>query len=590
MPTENVTRWGRSKPVRLFGLGAVVACGVAALMVVPDLLVALSRPLRRQLIDSFLQTLRMSYSVTLAIALPGVLILATLVLNARRLRERRPRLVRMLLLSTSCLFGLTMLEGAAAAWHAWVHHLPSLHDQLHAKSLQLPDKKPGRAPEAPGAPALPLRFEEAPGDPVYVVVIGESSAEGFPYQPCVSVGQIVVWQLERANPERRFELDILAQGGADLEMMHRKLSRLKRRPDAMIIYCGHNEFQARYPWSRTLRPPELPRAPRLDLFERIVNGSPLCRMIDEAIDTNRVDAPPPLVARPLLDGPLCSAAEYAAILADFRRRLEAIVASCGRLGTLPILVIPPANESGFEPSRTVLPGPLSPDERAALTREFQAARAAEDNPACGVARYRALVARQPAFAEAHFRLARLLEQAGDWVEARRHYVLARDADGLPIRLPTVFQDAYREVAARHDCILIDGPEVLRAQAAHGILDDTMFHDAHHPSLRGQAILAEAILRALRARRAFGWSDGPEPAVEPAECATHFGVDARRWWLVCERSDEFYRNIAVTRHDPRERLAKSRRLARAAAQIAGGMAPEATGYPGLGCAASSRPVH
>ncbi len=30
-----------------------------------------------------------------------------------------------------------------------------------------------------------------------------------------------------------------------------------------------------------------------------------------------------------------------------------------------------------------------------------------------------------------------------------HYVAARDLDGLPMRLPSDFQQIYREVAARH---------------------------------------------------------------------------------------------------------------------------------------------
>ena len=30
--------------------------------------------------------------------------------------------------------------------------------------------------------------------------------------------------------------------------MHAKLAKLKKKPDIVIIYCGHNEFQARFSW------------------------------------------------------------------------------------------------------------------------------------------------------------------------------------------------------------------------------------------------------------------------------------------------------------------------------------------------------
>jgi hypothetical protein len=580
-------RWGRRKLAQMFALAALVALGAAALLVMPDMALMLSRPVRRRLTDDFLETLRVAYAVTLALAVPAVLILSNVLLKARRRGVRRPVLARLLLLSVSCMLGVALLEGGAALWLAWAHRLPKLPDQFAAVPQRSPGQEPRRASLSFDTPTLPDRFAESPASSVSLVVIGESSAQGFPYYPWLSVGQIVAWKLEGAIPERRFDVNILAQGGDDLEMMHHKLARLERRPDAMIIYCGHNEFQARYPWSRTLKPPERPEPS--SVFDRCSEYSSLYKMIGEAISLNRLDEPPPATARPLLDWPMCSAAEYSAILTDFQRRLEAIVEYCGRLGTLPILVIPPANESGFEPSRTVLPGRLSTEERSALTREFQAARSAERDPTSSAAIYRALVARQPAFAEAHFRLARLLERSGDWNEARQHYILARDYDGLPIRFPNVFQDVYRGVAARHDCILIDGPDVLRAASAHGILDDTLFHDAHHPTLRGHALLAEAILRALRVRHAFGWSGGLEPVVSPAECAAHFGMDAMRWWVVCERSSEFYRHIAVTRYDPFERLAKSQRLGMAAQQIAGGTPPEATGYPGVGCPPDTTPV-
>ena len=81
-------------------------------------------------------------------------------------------------------------------------------------------------------------------------MIGESSGRGEPYHPWLSVGQIVAWRLERVFPGRPIQLDIWAYGGATLEVMHNKLAGLSYRPDALIVYVGHNEFQARYSWMR----------------------------------------------------------------------------------------------------------------------------------------------------------------------------------------------------------------------------------------------------------------------------------------------------------------------------------------------------
>jgi len=577
----------RAKLARLFWLALGPALGIAALLILPDVFAVLSRPVRRELIEGILNALQVGYVALLAVCLPGAALVAWAGFRARRRGQGRPLLARLFLLCGSCIMGLIGLELAAFAWLAWADRMPVLSERLADRPR--PDLVHPRLASSRSETEsdLPDRFASAAADTVHFVVIGESSAQGYPYYPRLSIGDIVVWQLQRAVAERRFDVAVLAKGGADLQMMHHKLASLDRRPDAMIIYVGHNEFQARYAWARTMRPRPGPGEPLEPFADRFSRFSPFFRMIGKAIDTNRLDAPAPLYPREVLDWPMCTPSEYAEILRDFRGRLEAIVAYCERLGTLPILVIPPANEGGFEPSRSTLPETVSDFERQALTREFRSARAAEVEPARAISQYRSLVARQPGFAEAQFRLARLLEHSGDWDEARLCYTRARDADAIPLRCPTPFQDAYRAVAARHDCILIDGPEVLRAISPHGILDDTLFHDAHHPTLRGHIALAEAVLRALHARHAFGWRAGPDPVIEPLDCAEHFGVKPNDWFLVCERSSEFYRYSSITRYDPTERLAKARRYGLAAEKIAEGVPPEETGVPGVGCRVKNR---
>ena len=69
---------------------------------------------------------------------------------------------------------------------------------------------------------------------------------GVPYEGWLSVGAVVGRELERAIPSRRFHVENLAEKGATLETMHLKLARLTHRPDALIVYSGHNEFLARF--------------------------------------------------------------------------------------------------------------------------------------------------------------------------------------------------------------------------------------------------------------------------------------------------------------------------------------------------------
>jgi hypothetical protein len=245
-------------------------------------------------------------------------------------------------------------------------------------------------------------------------------------------------------------------------------------------------------------------------------------------------------------------------------------------------LIPPGNEGGFEPNRSVLSEAVSKAEHARVTRAFTAARASEaDDPARALAGYESLLDDHPEFAEAHFRAARLLEQSGSYASANRHYIAARDCDGYPVRCPAPFQEAYRAVARRHGCILVDGPAVLRGICPHGIVEDHAIGDAHHPTLAGHVALAQAVLEAMRARGALGWNKGPVPTLDLAGTADHFGIDNQKWAEACGISASAYRGYAMIRYDPSERAAKDQRLLEAARAIARGVPPEETGVPGIG---------
>src|SRR5262249_35478360 len=272
-----------------------------------------------------------------------------------------------------------------------------------------------------------------------------SSALGEPYRPWLSVGQIVAWQLQEAIPDRRFACEILAWLGDSLEKQHHRLAGIKRRPDAVIIYAGHNEFAARFEEERDPWVEEEPRVWWLRRAYRATLISPFCRLAYEIISKNRLDRPVPLTGRhQLVDPPLCSPSETADILADFRRRLEAIVSYCERIDAVPILIIPPANEAGFEPSRSTLPAGLLLPGRRRVAVGFEAPRHPEAGvPPRAAAGYAGTLARYPGFAEAHFRLARLREAQGNLTEAGRHYLAALDCDGLPIRCPAPFRSVYR---------------------------------------------------------------------------------------------------------------------------------------------------
>ncbi|MGC8643352.1 MAG: tetratricopeptide repeat protein, partial [Isosphaeraceae bacterium] len=339
---------------------------------------------------------------------------------------------------------------------------------------------------------------------------------------------------------------------------------------------------ARYEENRDAPLDEEPSFRPLQLAYRVSLRSSFCRLVYELVSKNRLDSPPSLQGRhQLIDPPLCSPSESAEVLADFAARLEALVGYCERIGTLPILIIPPANEADYEPSRSTLPATVPAEERDRLVRMFAEARAAETTvPAQSQAVYREILSRHPSFAEAHYRLGRLLLAENRIDEAREHFSQALENDGLPIRCQAPFREVYRQVVARHPgCVLIDGRAELMRASPIGLLDDHVMEDTHHPNLKGHVELAGAVLRELMERGVLGSGLQLPLPLDPADCRDHFQLNAERLANACERTSVHYERVSGYRYDPTERQRKSRLFAEAARKLRAGAAPLESLVPG-----------
>ena len=453
-------------------------------------------------------------------------------------------------------------------------------------SSSVREEKP-ELPEPPEQVELPRTFpDEGPDGSYEIVVVGESSAAGVPYDWWLSIGNIVVWQLKKIVPGRRFSFTILAKAGDTLERQHARLAGLKK-PGRACDLRGSQRIHGAVSLAAQVyhyadgREPDL----RELLVQWVESRSPLCGWIREEINKCRVSLPPsPGSYRRLVDEPVYTPEELQVLLSDFERRLDAMVSFAERVRALPILIVPPSNEFDYEPNRSYLPPETTYSQREAL-REFLAVRKHEEGDLQGsLMAYQSLLERYPGFAELHFRMARIQARLGRWEEAYRQSVLAREQDGFPERSLTAIQEIYRKVAVRHRCTLIDAQEYFHKIGYHGLLDDHLFHDAVHPSLRGHLALAQAVLQAIRNHRPVGWPEsvGP-PVIDPDEVARHFHLNSWAWENICNFGIMFYDLTSGLHYDPTERTAKRSSFGRALKRLKRGERPEALGLANVGVA-------
>ena len=260
----------------------------------------------RYLAIGFLEAFLASYFVVLTAVVLAVVILGGVVWRSRS----RSKAARWLLLCGSIVLGLVFAEAAAAVW------------------LSLDSPSAGLATS--------IRQASPPGDEILIVVIGESSALGVPYDGWLSVGTIVGRELQKAIPAHRFRVEILAEKGATLEAMHLKLASLTERPDALVIFSGHNEFLARFSLANRVAyyfDESVILASARAWLERAGRFSPLYTLVRENLEKHRVSVIPArslgametIVGRPVCtpDASQCGSGGLSPASRGDRRRLRA---------------------------------------------------------------------------------------------------------------------------------------------------------------------------------------------------------------------------------------------------------------------------
>ena len=291
--------------------------------------------------------------------------------------------------------------------------------------------------------------EKAPGT-VRIFVQGESSAAGFPYGRWASPAAMLQQRLQRAYPDRNVE--VINTGMAAITsyvLLDFADEIIAQRPDAVVVYTGHNEYLGIGGVGSSLAAARSPGVARAIAMLRRLH---LYRALERGLGSLGSDADP-LERR---DGTLMSrvAAErsiplgsplYQRGLEQFRGNLERLLAKYQAAGV------------------RVFIGTLASNER-------------DQAPFASAA--------GPDGAQARFAKARELEDAGDAVAARAEYLAAKDRDELRFRAPEAFNDLIRATAGKSGATVVDVQGTLAAASSHGIIGARTDARARAPERRG----------------------------------------------------------------------------------------------------------
>jgi Flp pilus assembly protein TadD len=360
------------------------------------------------------------------------------------------------------------------------------------------------------------RAERTPGT-FRVVFQGESSAAGFPYRHGGAPSRMLQQRLQQTFPYRDVEVVNTALTAVNsYTLLDQAGEIIAQRPDAVMIYTGHNEYYGVYGVGSAQMPGRWRwlvrgylRLSRLRTVQLIRNA--LVRVASGAPQGTEG----PRTTMEMMAGgqriPLNSP-RYRQGLEQFRANLGELLGRYREAGVPVLIGTVASNERDQAP---FISGLMAETDSFAWTRAYRDGLAAFDrNDDAGAERaLRSALRMDSTSANAWYALGRLYDRRGDAARARTHYRQARERDQLRFRAPDAINRIIREEAAKHGATVVETERALQAASPGGVIGRSMMLEHLHPNLDGYFVIADAFYNALRQKRMpTAWS-GAVPAAQ-----------------------------------------------------------------------------
>jgi tetratricopeptide (TPR) repeat protein len=318
----------------------------------------------------------------------------------------------------------------------------------------------------PPTPAHEVFLRSKPTRAFRVFVMGESAAAGFPYPRNAEFSRLLADVLRDVLPGDSVEVVNLAIAATNsFALLDMAEEVAAQRPDAVLIYAGHNEYYGVLGAASRVTVPGGVTAVRLYMrLMRMRLVVALRNAIARVMSRGREKGGDPEAASlmELLASdrqiPLGSS-RYDAGASQFASNLESICRLFERNG-IPVLVGSPASNLRDQP-------PFAADANAGSGS-----------------------------ADSAFAAGRAAFLAGDTIVADSLFTRARDLDVVRFRAPSEFNRIIRRVSDRTGAIYVPVTEAFAAASPGGAPGSNIFLEHVHPTRAGQALIARVFFESL----------------------------------------------------------------------------------------------
>ncbi|HYQ86641.1 MAG TPA: hypothetical protein VES59_05300 [Bacteroidota bacterium] len=337
-----------------------------------------------------------------------------------------------------------------------------------------------------------------------IFMLGESTMAGFPYDYTATAPRLLQDRLKQLLPQYNIEVINVGLSAVNsyttLDFMD---ELVQYRPDAFIVYVGHNEFYGALGVGST---EYLGRWHSLIQLYMTMLKSKLCLLIRDGVTTLRdlISHPNSHPNADLMEVMVRNQTipyhgdEYCRAKQNFEENLREM-ASLAAVHRVPIVLS--TLTSNIRDQRPFMPlfSETTGDSLRNLWNRFVGEGRAEferRNWSEAAASFRHAIAIDSMEARAHFELARCLDTLHHAADAKAEYRKARDFDGLRFRASTEFNDLIRSICRERHLILDDVDRVFDEQSPDGIVGTNLILEHLHPNAEGYFLLAKSFLNAL----------------------------------------------------------------------------------------------
>lgn len=336
-------------------------------------------------------------------------------------------------------------------------------------------------------------------------VLGESSTAGYPYMYNGSMSKMLYQRLLDYFPEREIEVVNLAMPAINsFSLLDMTQEALAQNPDALMIYCGHNEFygalgvgstESLGRWRGVINFYLKLQRLKLMLFlrDQIENAKKWLRAGEQAQGA----ANPTLMEQMVADQEIHYAGEaYYRARQFFKANLTEIINAAKARGVHVILSNLVSNVRDLPPFVSLY---APPTDRTVYERALNRGQQllAAGNYAGALALYDSLQHLDQSPARLYYEKGKTLEALENFSAAQDAYEKARDLDGLRFRASGDFNLALREVAQETNVTLVDMENAFEQASPHGLIGNNLMLEHVHPNIEGYFIMGRELCRAMR---------------------------------------------------------------------------------------------